>query len=159
MVKHRQHSGDAPEEGEKAAKPCAPKKGITNLSKSISQRLLNQSSEEGRVYEKLLVDYVTNRFLYRLSQSAYSDQFVLKGGLMLKAWCGIDTRPTRDIDFQGCNANGDAKAILEQIREILSMSLEDGVVFPPDLCMPILRPRWADITIIREYSQIDRYVV
>jgi predicted nucleotidyltransferase component of viral defense system len=149
MAKHRQHSGDAPKEGKKVAKPCTPKKGTTNLSKSISQRLLNQSSGEEQLYGKLLVDYVINRFLYRLSQSAYSDQFVLKGGLMLKTWCGIDTRPTRDIDFQGRNANGDAKAIVEQIREILSMPLEDGVVFPPDLCKPIPQPRWADITIIQ----------
>jgi hypothetical protein len=47
--------------------------------------LRNKSKREGRNTQELLILYGLERFLYRLAHSAYRDQFVLKGGLLLAA--------------------------------------------------------------------------
>jgi len=43
-----------------------------------------------------LARYAIERFLYRLSQSPYADQFVLKGAMLLQMWLPEAGRPTRD---------------------------------------------------------------
>ena len=50
---------------------------------SVRQRLLNQSRAQGRPFQELLQYFAMERFLYRLSQSPFSDWFVLKGALLL----------------------------------------------------------------------------
>jgi len=43
---------------------------------------------------------VLERFLYRLSRSAHSDRFVLKGALVMLTWPSAPARATRDIDLR-----------------------------------------------------------
>ena len=38
------------------------------------------------------------RFLERLSVSDYSEKFVVKGGMLIAAIVGLDTRSTMDLD-------------------------------------------------------------
>jgi hypothetical protein len=54
------------------------------LAASIHQRLLNQSKARRVDFNLLLVRFAIERFLYRLSQSPYADQFVLKGAMLLQ---------------------------------------------------------------------------
>ena len=69
------------------------------------------------------------RFLYRLSQSAYSQHFILKGALMLRVWQSPELRPTMDIDMLGKTSN-DETNIVTQIREILNVAVDpDGLNF------------------------------
>lgn len=74
---------------------------ITNLPASVRQRLQHVARESGRPFHEVLQYYAMERFLYRLSVSEHADKFVLKGALMLAAWGGAATRPTRDIDLLG----------------------------------------------------------
>jgi predicted nucleotidyltransferase component of viral defense system len=53
----------------------------------------------GRDFDYVLMRYFTERLLYRLSVSPYSDNFILKGGLLLYVTLGNSARATRDIDF------------------------------------------------------------
>jgi len=46
------------------------------------------------------------RFLYRLSLSSHSQQYILKGALMLRVWNSPELRPTMDIDMLGKTGNG-----------------------------------------------------
>jgi len=72
------------------------------------------------------------RFLYRLSQSAHVDRFILKGALMLMVWRSPELRPTMDIDMLGRTSNKEAD-IIAQIRDILVLDVEaDGLAFDPD---------------------------
>ena len=57
-----------------------------NASESVRQRLLNRSRSERRPFNELLQYFAMERFLYRLSQSAHAQRFVLKGALMLRVW-------------------------------------------------------------------------
>ena len=103
-----------------------------NIPASIRQRLLNQAKSDRRPFNELLQYYAIERFLYRLSQSAHADRFILKGALMLRVWRLPELRPTMDIDMLGRTSNEEADIIV-QIRDIVSVDVEDdGLAFDPD---------------------------
>ncbi|MCJ7624113.1 MAG: nucleotidyl transferase AbiEii/AbiGii toxin family protein, partial [Anaerolineaceae bacterium] len=69
------------------------------------------------------------RFLYRLAQSKYQDQFVLKGALIFLAWGAPLSRPTRDIDLLGLTDNA-VEHLITVVKEICQQPVEsDGVVY------------------------------
>jgi len=55
-----------------------------NHAASIRQRLLNLARERGEDFQQVLVNYALERLLYRLAQSEYREQFVLKGALLFR---------------------------------------------------------------------------
>ncbi len=100
-----------------------------NVAASVRQRLLNRARNDKRPFNELLQYYAMERFLYRLSESFFSDRFILKGALLLRAWDAPEFRPTMDIDMLGKTSNEEAD-ILSLIRNILSVPVgEDGLVF------------------------------
>ena len=107
-------------------------KSPRNLPASVRQRILNRAKSDRRPFNELLQYYAMERFLYRLSQSAHADRFILKGALMLRVWHSPELRPTMDIDMLGKTSNKEAD-IITQIRDILSMDVEaDGLAFDAD---------------------------
>lgn len=79
-----------------------------------------------------LTRYAIERLLHRLSVSAYSGQFVLKGAMLFSLWAPTPYRATGDLDLLGY---GDAvpERIAAVFREICGIDVEDdGVVFKPD---------------------------
>lgn len=102
-----------------------------NTVASIHQRLLNVSKQTGRSFNDLVLFYAIERFLYRLSKSAFADRIVLKGGLMLQVWNVPATRVTRDIDLLGRLSN-DLDQIKGMVRAVCAVPVEDdGLVFDP----------------------------
>ncbi|MBW2648005.1 MAG: nucleotidyl transferase AbiEii/AbiGii toxin family protein [Deltaproteobacteria bacterium] len=107
-------------------------KSPKNIPASVRQRILNRARSDRRPFNELLQYYAMERFLYRLSQSAYADRFILKGALMLRVWRSPELRSTMDIDMMGRTSNKEAD-IIAQIRDILSMDMEaDGLAFDAD---------------------------
>lgn len=101
-----------------------------NAGKSVKTRLLNLMNESGYKYMYLLARYFNERLLYRVSVSQYKDNFVLKGGSLLYALNGLESRPTIDIDFMAERINRDRESLTDVFREILSIACdEDGVTF------------------------------
>lgn len=101
-----------------------------NAGKSVKMRLLNLMNESGYKYMYLLARYFNERLLYRVSVSQYKDNFVLKGGSLLYALNGLESRPTIDIDFMAERINRDREYLTDVFREILSIACdEDGVTF------------------------------
>ena len=84
----------------------------------------------GHKYMYLLARYFNERLLYRVSVSQYKDNFLLKGGSLLYAFNGLETRPTIDIDFMAQRISRDRAHLEKVFREILSIECEeDGVTF------------------------------
>ena len=107
-------------------------KSPRNIPASVRQRILNRAKSDRRPFNELLQYYAMERFLYRLSQSAHADLFILKGALMLRVWRSPELRPTMDIDMLGRTSNKEAD-IIAQIWDILSMDVEaDGLAFNAD---------------------------
>jgi len=103
-----------------------------NISASVKQRLLNISRTDERPFMENLQYYAIERFLYRLSQSVYAENYILKGALMLKVWNFSEARSTMDIDMLGKTGN-DIQNIVSQIKDILSLEIEpDGLFFDLD---------------------------
>lgn len=70
-----------------------------NSAASIRQRLLNIAREQKIEFQLILTRFAFERFLYRLSQSKYANDFVLKGAMLFQVWGGSLHRPTRDLDL------------------------------------------------------------
>jgi len=71
------------------------------LSQSIQTRLVRHAKAIDVDPNFVLARFATERLLYRLSQSAHAERFVLKGALLLLVWLGETIRPTRDADLLG----------------------------------------------------------
>jgi predicted nucleotidyltransferase component of viral defense system len=99
-----------------------------NLAASVRARLLNIAKAEQTDFNAVLVRYALERFLYRLSQSAHADRFVLKGAMLFNLWYAMPHRPTRDVDLLGFGAS-DLESIAQAFREIVSVAADDGMVF------------------------------
>jgi len=102
-----------------------------DLSASFHQRILNKASTSHRPFNELLKYYANERFLYRVSQSPYCRQFVLKGAFVLLAWQIPLTRPTRDLDFLGFTENS-VENLVQIVQEICNQPVDpDGMRFDP----------------------------
>ena len=58
----------------------------------------NMSVETGVNTQILLRNYMLERLLERISVSKYKNDFILKGGMLISAMVGINTRSTMDMD-------------------------------------------------------------
>jgi predicted nucleotidyltransferase component of viral defense system len=84
----------------------------------------------GRPTQELLLTYVLERFLFRVSRSVYRDRLVLKGGMLL-AVLG-SRRPTGDVDLLARAIDNDVAAIADVVRTVLSVAVDDGVTYQLD---------------------------
>ena len=66
---------------------------------------MNLAKEEKQEYMKVLVRYLHERLLFRISASPYKSHFLLKGSSLLFALDGFKARPTIDIDLLGERIN------------------------------------------------------
>lgn len=102
-----------------------------NLAASVRQRLLNQSKQRHEDFNLILTCYANERFLYRLAQSRYADQFILKGAQLFAVWKEPGHRPTRDLDLLGFGDSA-PESLASVFQEVCNLDVEaDGVVFDP----------------------------
>lgn len=92
--------------------------------------LRNLARRNSRSTDEVMVEYVLERFLYRLASSPLGrEHFVLKGGLLLAQFGA--RRTTRDIDILGRSFPGTETEIIHRIAGIAATEINDGVVFDP----------------------------
>jgi len=88
--------------------------------------LRNLAKLQGRPTTELLNLYALEGFLERLSRSEHTNNFALKGGVLLAAF---DTRrATRDVDLQADALSNDSMFIEEVISAIASIQIDDGLI-------------------------------
>ena len=77
----------------------------------------------------ILQNFMLERLLERISVSSYCKSFILKGGFLIAAMVGLDTRATMDMDatLKGIPVNPDT--IMKMFEEICAIKLEDDVTF------------------------------
>jgi hypothetical protein len=89
--------------------------------------LQKKARADHRPVQELLVLYLLEAFVDRLSRSRHADRLVLKGGVLLAAFG--ERRPTRDIDLQAQALSNDADIVKDDVVEIARVELDDGVIF------------------------------
>jgi predicted nucleotidyltransferase component of viral defense system len=105
------------------------RKQIRNIPASIRSQLLHLSKQRGEDFNYLLMRYGSDRLLYRLSQSPYQRQFILKGATLFRVWNGEPHRATKDLDLLSFGAN-DVSSLMEIFKEICRQKYEqDGISF------------------------------
>lgn len=105
------------------------KSEIKNVAASVKERLRNIASQSDKEFQSVVRQYVQERFLFRLSKSLYSNNFILKGALLFVAHAISRNRPTRDIDFLGSSISNEIHDVIKFVKEILKIEYIDGVIF------------------------------
>lgn len=95
-------------------------------SMQLKDKLRKISKEKNVDFNTLLRLYMYDRFIERLSNSKYKDNFILKGGFYLSTLFGVENRTTMDIDTAFRNASFDEETIIKMIKEIVSIELDDN---------------------------------
>ena len=98
----------------------------------IRRRLKARAAELGLDFQQAVLYYAMERFLFRLSQTPWSDRLVVKGAVMLRVWDAAVARPTRDIDFLG-RVDNTPEAIRGIVAECLAIQLDDGLAFESEI--------------------------
>ncbi len=76
-------------------------------------------------------------FLARLSVSKYNEKFVVKGGMLIAAIVGLDTRSTMDLDTTLRNLPLTEEKITEAVETISKIDMKDDVIFTVKSIEPI----------------------
>ena len=105
---------------------------MKNRAVSIRVRLLTLAKKEGIDFQLIIIRFLHERLLYRLSVSDYSQQLILKGGTFIYAIQGLKTRPTIDVDLLGTQMSNDIEAICQAFKHICILDSEDEVAFNPE---------------------------
>jgi predicted nucleotidyltransferase component of viral defense system len=93
--------------------------------------LRNLARRTGAPTDQVMLEYLLERFLYRVSVHPLGrPNFVLKGGLLLAQFGA--RRVTRDVDILGRAFPGDEQEIIRRITQIAATAIDDGVIFEPD---------------------------
>lgn len=115
----------------------------SNVAHSVFQRLLNQSKEDRVDFNLLLTRYGMERFIYRLSISAHSGDFILKGASLFLVWKGQNYRlPLHGPFTKTCKNNSSGRHLSEnpnpRSKSVISRMLSQK--FPNLSCRPSMRP-------------------
>lgn len=95
----------------------------------LKAKVRNLSGGDSMKAQTLIRNYVMERFLERLSLSRYRNNFILKGGMLVAAVVGLDTRATIDIDTAVRSLDMERKNASRIIEEIVDVDVQDGVRF------------------------------
>lgn len=104
---------------------------------SLKSKIKDYAKSNNIAAQVVLQNYMFECFLSRLSASAYRDKFVVKGGILIAAIVGLDTRSTMDLDTTLQNLPLTEENIAEAFDEICKIDRGDDVVFTVKSIEPI----------------------
>ncbi len=89
----------------------------------------NLAKEKHISAQLVMQNFMLERLLERISLSKYRKNFILKGGFLIAAIVGLDTRATMDMDatIKGLPVN--EQTVREMFEEICKIELDDDVTF------------------------------
>lgn len=92
--------------------------------------IINNIAKENKVAaQAVLQTYMLERLLERISLSQYKNNFILKGGMLISAMLGIDSRTTMDMDTTIKGFTLTEENINKIMQEICELKIEDNVSF------------------------------
>ena len=94
----------------------------------MKQRLKLVAKERDLTFDEIWHNLILERFLARLCQSKYKDNFILKGGTLLARYIPIG-RETKDLDFLVEKLQNTEEFLSNALDHICSVHLEDGFEF------------------------------
>ena len=95
----------------------------------LKAKIRNASGGDSKVAMTMIRVFFMERFLERVSISAYKNQLVLKGGMLVSSLIGLNSRATMDIDATVQALPLTQKEIERIVNAIGGIALEDNVSF------------------------------
>lgn len=89
----------------------------------------NMAAKTGIKANALLQNYMLERLLERISVSEYKWKFILKGGMLISAIVGLDSRTTMDMDATIKGVDFSKENLLSIFERILKVPIPDDVKF------------------------------
>lgn len=89
----------------------------------------NLAKEKKISAQIVLQNYMLERLLERISVSEYRDNFILKGGFLLAAMVGLDTRATMDMDATIKGLSVTKETISQMFIDICQIHIDDDISF------------------------------
>lgn len=102
---------------------------MSSKAMSLKGRINHYAKKNNIAAQVVLQNYMFERFLERLSKSEYQEKFVIKGGMLVAAIVGLDTRSTMDLDATLRNMPLTEEQITQAIQSICGIYLKDEVAF------------------------------
>lgn len=110
---------------------------MSSKAMSLKGKIKNYAKNNNIAAQVVLQNYMFERLLERLSKSEYCEKFVVKGGMLIAAIVGLDTRATMDLDTTLRNLPLTKEQIIDALTKICGMELEDDVSFEVKSVEPI----------------------
>ena len=89
----------------------------------------NMSKEKGISAQLVMQNFMLERLLERISISKYQPHFILKGGFLIAAMVGLDTRATMDMDATIKGLPVTEEMVMQMFMDICNIEIEDDVHF------------------------------
>lgn len=89
----------------------------------------NMSKEKGISSQLIIQNFMLERLLERISISKYQPHFILKGGFLIAAMVGLDTRATMDMDATIKGLSVTEEIVVEMFMDICNIQVKDDVHF------------------------------
>jgi len=66
---------------------------------SVRKRLTDKARQRDENAQMLMLRFAIERLIFRLTQSVYRDQFILKGAMLFLLWAPVPDRSTGDLNL------------------------------------------------------------
>lgn len=94
---------------------------MSSKAMSLKAKIKNYAKSSNIAAQVVLQNYMFERFLARMSESEYSEKFVIKGGMLIAAIVALDTRSTMDLDTTLKNLPLTEEKVVEAVKNICSI--------------------------------------
>lgn len=102
---------------------------ITNNPMQFKAFIKKKAAEKHISAQLVMQNYMLERLIERISLSKYKQNFIIKGGFLISAIVGLDTRTTMDLDTTIKGFNLTHESIRKIFEEICKIEIEDDVSF------------------------------
>lgn len=102
---------------------------IARNSMHLKSRIKKMASEKNLSAQLVMQNYMLERLLERISLSKFKENFILKGGFLIAAIVGLDSRATMDLDTTIKGIKLTLESIGNIFEYICKIEMEDNVTF------------------------------
>ena len=102
---------------------------ITNNPMQFKAFIKKKAAEKHISAQLVMQNYMLERLIERISLSKYKQNFIIKGGFLISAIVGLDTRTTMDLDTTIKGFTLTHESIREIFEKICKIEIEDDVTF------------------------------
>ena len=102
---------------------------ITKNPMQLKAFIKNKAAEKHISAQLVMQNYMLERLLERISLSDYKYNFILKGGFLISAIVGLDTRATMDLDTTIKGFDLTHKNLKQIFSYICSVHVDDDITF------------------------------